>query len=67
MTQDSANALREALAALGWSTGQLAALVGRNPRTARRWLDGSRPVPEHILRFLAASREALVADAGRIG
>jgi DNA-binding transcriptional regulator YiaG len=52
----SACEVREALAALGWTTGQLAALVHCNPRTVRRWIDGSRVPPLHVLSYLHVSR-----------
>jgi len=37
---------------LGLTTEGLAHLVGVHPRTAYRWLDGSRPVPEPVWRLL---------------
>jgi DNA-binding transcriptional regulator YiaG len=51
----STSELRDMLAALGWTSGQLAALAHCNPRTVRRWINGSREPPLHILSFLHAS------------
>lgn len=48
----TAEQYRSAINRLGLSQAGAATLVGVEPRTSRRWSDGSRTVPEPVARFL---------------
>lgn len=54
-TQDAAlDLLRRSIAASGLSTTAYARnVVLRRPREVRRWLDGSKPIPKSVARWLA--------------
>lgn len=48
----TATEFREIIAALGLSQTAAAGLLGVDARTARRWANGERDVPEPAARFL---------------
>lgn len=54
-------AIRSALAILGWSARMLAERVPCNPRRAQRWVSGAEPMPEAVWGWL----EQLAALAER--
>lgn len=41
------------LKALGWSQSAFARLMGRNPRSVRRWASGDLPAPTEAVALLA--------------
>ncbi|MDE2472925.1 MAG: helix-turn-helix domain-containing protein [Bradyrhizobium sp.] len=44
-----------AISSLGWSVRQAADELGVNERSARRWTQGTRPIPPDIERWLRAA------------
>jgi DNA-binding transcriptional regulator YiaG len=55
--------LRSTIAALGLTTAGAARVLGVDERTVRRWLDGTRVMPEPCVRLLwACLRDRGLAD-----
>lgn len=53
---DYVTLLREAVRASGLSAEQYAQqILIRNPRTLRRWLAGTSPIPQAVIRYLERS------------
>jgi hypothetical protein len=50
-------AIRSALATLGWSARMLAKRVPCNVRRAQRWVSGAEPMPEAVAEWLARLAE----------
>lgn len=58
----SPDALRAALAALGWSARQLAAATGRAESAGTDWLAGRRAVPADVAAWLESARDWITAN-----
>lgn len=55
-TQFDAEELRGHLEALDWSTGLFADAIHEDKRLVRRWVQGTRPIPEVALDWLRNAR-----------
>ena len=53
-------ALKDTMAALGFTTGDVAVLMGVTRRTPQLWLAGHSPIPQSAAILLEAIREGLV-------
>lgn len=51
-----AEELRGHLAALDWSSGLFADAIHEDKRLVRRWVAGTRPIPEIVLEWLRNAR-----------
>jgi hypothetical protein len=47
--------LAECLRIIGWSTSEFCRRLDLRERTAREWLNGQRPIPDHIADWVEAT------------
>ena len=53
-------ALKDTMAALGFTTGDVAVLMGTTRRTPQLWLSGHSPIPQSVAILLRAIKDGLI-------
>ena len=53
-------ALKDTMAALGFTTGDVAVLMGVTRRTPQLWLSGHSPIPQSVNILLRAIKDGLI-------